>query len=102
MVHEGNTIAFFVIGWVERITLVFKPLNLVTSNAIHTTTAEAISTTSSKEPKARINLARVNGAFYTNLVSELMVHLLAVVLVKIGEGSRKFLLLLKIEHCLLA
>lgn len=102
MVHEGDTIAPFVIGWVERIALVFEPLDLVTSNAVHSTTTEAISTTSSKEPKTRINMTRINGVFYTDLVSELMVHLFAVVLVKVGKCGSEFLLLLKIKHCLLA
>ena len=97
VMHESQTVAASWIIHVETITLVLEPLNLVTSHAIHTSIAVAVSTTGTKEPKSEVDNAWVHSVLDSDLICKLMIHFLSIVLVVVWQGCRVLLIALKLK-----
>lgn len=60
MVHECDAVCTAWIGLGQKITLFFKPLNLVTSDTVHASGSQAVCPTSAKEPETNVGLVTMD------------------------------------------
>ena len=98
VVHECDSIGSArVISW-QEIALLFVPLDLVTSDAIHAARSHAVGPARAEEPKAKVNNVVMESILHWQLVSELVMHAQTVKIVVIWHRCGVFLLLLQLEH----
>ena len=92
--HESDTVSALIVIHINRVALILKPLNLISSNAIHASGAHAIASASTKEPKTSIVLVLLDFVLDRDLVGELMVHIMAVEVVEVWHRCRILILTL--------
>ena len=98
VVHKCDSISSaWVIRW-QKIALLFVPLDLVTSDAIHATSSHAVGPARAKEPEAKVGHIVVDGVLHGQFVCELVMHAQPVEIVIVWHRCGKFLLLLQLEH----
>ena len=100
VMHESDTVSALLVIHINRVTLILKPLNLVSSDAVHAAGAHAIASACTKEPKTSVILILLDVVLDWNLVGELMVHLMAVVVVEVWHRCGILLFTLQLLHCM--
>ena len=98
MMHESDTVSALLVIHINRVTLILKPFNLVSSDAVHAPGAHAIASARTKEPKTSVILILLDFVLDWNLVGELMVHLMAVEVVEVWQGCRILMLTFQLLH----